>query len=105
MRPHFLSARELMHRVAAELGVVASELGGLEDVCVATSMAHESLQTFDKLGQTLRALESFLFVAGAEAEGDIAIDAALDAVLLERLRARLSGLRIVKNRADEAEFW
>jgi hypothetical protein len=105
MSGHRLPLCDFLHRVSAELGVAADNLAMLESVCAPEAGATQELQTFDKLGQTLRALEVFLCMVALDAEGEIDVALALPAVPLEGLRAWLSGATPAPAPSSEPDLW
>lgn len=104
-------AREVLRRVASEVGAAAEGLSLIEAQVAALLTASkpgadtlEKLQALDRLTQQMRAVEVFLCAAAMDAEGDVALAAALDSVLLEGVRARLAGEQEAAA-ADEPELW
>jgi hypothetical protein len=101
----------VMLRVAAELGAVANDLAGVENR-VATILQGApdrkndvaQLQSLDRIGQQLRALEAFLASACTCRCGCVDVMRALGDVRLESVRARLAG-ETPAAAGGEVELW
>ena len=110
--PETAPAREVLRRVASEVGAAAEALA-LVEAQVAALMAVvspgdgavEKLQALDRLTQQMRAVEVFLCAAAMDAEGELALAPALDAVLLEGVRARLAGQGEAAPVPSDVELW
>lgn len=110
--PQTASARDVLRRVASEVGAAAEALAAVEAQVAALVAvvapgegAVEKLQTLDRLTQQMRAVEVFLCAAAMDAEGELALAPALDAVLLESVRARLAGRDEGTPPPADIEFW
>lgn len=104
-------ARDVLRRVASEVGAAAEGLALIEAQVAALVTAAapggdavEKLQALDRLTQQMRAVEVFLCAAAMDAEGEVALAAALDSVLLESVRTRLSGAEETLP-AEDVELW
>ncbi len=109
--PSSAPAAEVLRRVASEIGAAADGLSLLEthiaalaDAAAPGGHVTEKLQALDHLTQQMRAIEVFLCAAALDAEGEIALSAALDTVLLESVRARLAG-ELRDGATDDVELW
>lgn len=109
--PATAPAREVLRRVASEVGAAAEALSLMEAHVSALMAAAapggdalEKLQTLDRLTQQMRAVEVFLCAAAMDAQGELSLAAALDSVLLEGVRARLAG-EGEKAPTHDVELW
>jgi hypothetical protein len=105
-------AEIVLHRIAEEIGSVATGLSAVEThvsnligAAAAPVKDLEQLQALDRLGQHLRVLEAFLFAAGRCDCGRVDVDAALDSVWLEGVRIRLGGGRTSASMPAEPDLW
>lgn len=109
--PKTAPARDVLRRVASEVGEAAEGLVLLEAqvaallTAVAPGEAAEKLQVLDRLTQQMRAVEVFLTAVAMDAGGDVSLGEALDTVLLESVRTRLAGGPAQAAPVDDVEFW
>ena len=104
--PAHAPAETVLLRVAAAIEDAARKLSALEATLIVRDSGCEDrdLQTFDSVGQHLRALALFLTVASEAAEGEIGLTEGLDSVWLEQLRAKLAG-EAPPATTPEVELW
>ena len=109
--PSCESVETVMLRIAAEIGIAASDLAAVETQVVdalttgSASANLDQLQSIDRIGQQLRTLEAFLEGAGLCRCGRIDVERGLDEVWLEGVRARLGGSPVSAAPAGEVEVW
>jgi hypothetical protein len=100
----------ILHRISTEIGSTADDLqeieGQVASIIGGTNVdSLERLQSLDRLGQQLRALQDFLAAAKPCECGRVDIEAALERIPLEGVRKRLGGGRAQPAAAVEPELW